>query len=116
WGEGFVVPGGAEEVLRLARPLGLSKDATLLLLGAGPGGAGQAISDALGCWVAGMEADAGLVAAAAARAARMPATAIRRAECSVWDPAAPVFRANYHHHALALEPLRGTPAEPVLAA
>ncbi|MDI3309263.1 MAG: hypothetical protein QJR07_19465 [Acetobacteraceae bacterium] len=116
WGEGFVLPGGAEEVLRLARPLGLSRDSTLLLLGAGPGGAGQAITDALGCWVAGLESDAGLVALAAARAARMPATAIRRAECGLWDAAAPAFRTGYYHHALALEPLRGAPPEPVLAA
>jgi hypothetical protein len=32
WGEGFLFPGGREETLRLAKPLGLSDASSLLLL------------------------------------------------------------------------------------
>ncbi|HET6196892.1 MAG TPA: phosphoethanolamine methyltransferase, partial [Acetobacteraceae bacterium] len=39
WGEGFLFPGGGAEVLRLAKPLGLTEASSLLLVGAGTGGA-----------------------------------------------------------------------------
>jgi hypothetical protein len=35
WGEGFLFPGGSDEVLRLAKPLGLTEASSLLLVGAG---------------------------------------------------------------------------------
>ena len=38
WGEGFLFPGGGAEVLRLAKPLGLTAASSLLLIGAGSGG------------------------------------------------------------------------------
>ena len=39
WGEGYQLPGGELETLRLAKPLGLSAATSLLLLGAGDIGA-----------------------------------------------------------------------------
>src|SRR5690242_14528675 len=50
WGEGFLFPGGAEEILRLAKPLGLSPASSLLLLGAGSGGPPCCIANTLGVW------------------------------------------------------------------
>src|SRR5450755_4421180 len=48
WGEGFLFPGGREETLRLATPLGLSAASSLLLLGAGSGGPARCIATELG--------------------------------------------------------------------
>jgi cyclopropane fatty-acyl-phospholipid synthase-like methyltransferase len=114
WGEGFLFPGGAEETLRLAKPLGLSSAASLLLIGAGAGGPPCTLAAQLGVWVTGFEADPDLAALAQERAVR--ARLGRRAQVEMWYPSAPAFRARAFHHGLALEPLRGGKAEPVLAA
>ena len=45
WGEGFLFPGGGAEVLRLAKPLGLSAASSLLLIGAGSGGPPRCIAE-----------------------------------------------------------------------
>ncbi len=114
WGEGFLFPGGAEETLRLARPLGLTGEASLLLLGAGTGGPPRTIASQLGAWVTGFEADAELAALAAERCMR--ARLGRRAQVEMWYPQAPSLRLQAYHHGLALEPLRHARPEPVLAA
>ena len=114
WGDGFILPGGPTEVLRLARPFGLSEAVSMLLLGAGPGGAAVAIASTLGPWVTGCESDPVLVAAATELAVR--AGQAKRAQAELWMPQAPVFRAGYYHHALALEPLRGAEPAPVVQA
>jgi phosphoethanolamine N-methyltransferase len=113
WGEGFVIPGGEEEVLRLAVPLGLSEASSLLLLGAAGGGAARAVVSKLGAWVSGHEADPALAALAAVRLARAGKVVARRASVVPWDPRAPVFRRRGFDHALALEALRGAPGRPV---
>lgn len=114
WGEGFLFPGGAEETLRLARPLGLTGEASLLLLGAGSGGPPRAIASQLGVWVTGFEADPELAALAAERCMR--ARLGRRAQVEMWYPQAPSLRVQAYHHGLALEPLRHARPEPVLSA
>jgi hypothetical protein len=114
WGEGFLFPGGEEETLRLVKPLGLSPAATLLLLGAGPGGPARAIASKLGVWVSGFETDPDLAALAMERCTR--AKLGRRAQTEMWYPSSPFFRTGYYHHALGLEPLRGAAPEPVLSA
>jgi hypothetical protein len=98
WGEGMVLPGGADEVLRLAALLPLSPQATLLLAGAGARAAGSVVAGARGCFVSAFEPGA-------AAPARPPARS--RVTAEAFDAAAPAFRARYHHHALLLEPLRG---------
>jgi hypothetical protein len=109
WGEGMALPGGADEVLRLAALLPLSPETTLLLAGAGARAAGGVVAGARGCFVAGFDP-------AAPPPARGPARG--RVTTDPFDPAAPAFRARYHHHALFLEPLRdgGTPAALLQAA
>jgi hypothetical protein len=114
WGEGFLFPGGGEEVMRLARPLGLSSAATLLLVGAGSGGPPRTIASQLGVWVSGFESDPDLAALAMERCTR--ARLGRRAMVEMWYPQAPSFRIQAYHHGLALEPLRDAKPEPVLAA
>src|SRR5690349_23629803 len=91
WGEGFLLPGGGEEVVRLAKPLGLSTASSLLLIGAGTGGPPRHIAAELGVWVTGYEANPRLVALANERSQR--AGLGRRAQVESWDPQRPYF----HH-------------------
>lgn len=112
WGPGFTLPGGEAEALRLAQLLPLSPATTLLLLGRDAGGAAQAIARQSRAWLAVHQHDAVL----AARMAPLLRPLGKRAAVQPWDPAAPVFRARFHHHALALEPLRAGAAPAPLAA
>jgi SAM-dependent methyltransferase len=114
WGEGFVAPGGEAEVLNLARPFGLSAAASLLLLGAGPGGPPRAIAAEFGAWVSGYESDPELRGLAVDRGRRGELG--KRVQAAGWNPEVPAFRARFFHHCLALEPLRGADPAPVLAA
>ena len=114
WGDGYQLPGGEIETLRLAKPLGLSAASTMLLLGAGTGGAACSVSVKLGAWVSGFEADPSLAAAATDRVARLNLT--KRVQIESWDPVEPVFRQHFYNHGHALEPLRGAAPELVLAA
>jgi cyclopropane fatty-acyl-phospholipid synthase-like methyltransferase len=114
WGEGFLLPGGGEEVVRLAKPLGLSTASSLLLIGAGTGGPPRHIASQLGVWVTGYEANSRLVALANERGQR--AGLGRRAQVESWDPQQPKFPAGYFHHGMAVEPLRGEPPGPLLKA
>jgi hypothetical protein len=114
WGEGFIFPGGCEEALRLATPLGLSAACSLLFVGAGSGGAPRAITTELGVWVTGYESNPRLLALANERNLR--AGLGRRAQVEAWDPFAPRLPPRYFHHAIAIEPLRGAPGEPLLTA
>ncbi len=114
WGEGFLLPGGESEVLRFARPLGLSGAASLLLVGAQTGGPVTAIARQLGVWVNGFESDPALAALGAERS-RLSGLG-KRVQVETWNPDQPVFRAQAYHHGLALEPLLGARSEPVLAA
>ena len=114
WDDGFIGPGGAEEVLHRASPLGLSPASSLLLLGAGAGGPARCVASLLGAWVDGFETDPALVARAGAvcHAAGLG----KRVRMAAWDPAAPVFRPAACHHALALDPFRAADPAPVLDA
>lgn len=114
WGEGFIGPGGAEEVLRLARPLGGSSATSLLLLGGGSGGPPRALADGMGMWVHAVEADPALAAAATARCAQ--GGSARRISVAGWMPDDPSFRPRAYHHAIAIEPLRGAAPVPILTA
>jgi SAM-dependent methyltransferase len=114
WGEGYLFPGGEDETLRLAKPLGLSAEASVLMIGAGSGGPPRTIAAHLGSWVTGFESDPALVSLAAARCARSGLG--RRVSVASWDPEAPDFRARQYHHGLALEPLRVAHPEAALAA
>jgi cyclopropane fatty-acyl-phospholipid synthase-like methyltransferase len=107
------MPGGEMEILRLARPLGMSSASSLLLIGVGGGGAASSIVNNLGAWVTGLEVDPVLVGHAQAlmKAGRIT----NKAQIEVWDPAHPNFARRRYHHCLAIEPLRaGGQAEPIL--
>jgi len=114
WGEGFLSPGGEAEILRFAKPLGLSEAASLLLLGAASGGPLRCLVTELGVWVTAFEANARLVELANERCAR--AGLGRRAQVKAWDTHAPKFTSHYFHHGLALESLRDAAPEPTLSA
>ena len=114
WGDGYQIPGGEVELLRLAKPLGLSAAASLMLLGAGSGGAACSLVTGLGVWVNGFEADPALLRAGAERLLR--SNMGKRARLDSWNPAEPSFPRHRFHHALALEPMRGERPETVLTA
>jgi hypothetical protein len=116
WGEGFVFPGGAEEAMRLAAPLGLSASSSVLLLGAGTGGAPRVLAEAFDCWVAGHEANATLADLAAARLRKAGGDVARRASVTSWNGRAPILRQRGFHHLVALDPIQGAPTHEMLAA
>ena len=107
WGEGYAMPGGRAETLRLVEPLALSSGMTVLLLGAGLGGPAQTICATYGAWVASFEADAEQRAIAASRA--LPCCGGRpHITVAGWDRAAPAFGVDGADHAFLIEALRGT--------
>jgi SAM-dependent methyltransferase len=112
WGQGFIIPGGEIETLRLARPLGLSAASSLLMVGAGSGGPATSVARNLGAWVTAMDNDASLLAAARGLTNRLQMG--KKVTIKAWDPENPVFAAKSHHHCLALEPLHGSRPEPIL--
>ena len=112
WGPGFIVPGGEAEILRLVRPLGAASSSSLLLVGVGAGGPAAAITRNFGAWVTGLDNDATLLAAAKGVVAK--AQLAKKIRIGSWDPLAPAFVPHGHHHCLALEPLHGAQAEPIL--
>ena len=112
WGQGFIIPGGEIETLRLARPLGLSAASSLLMVGAGSGGPATSVARNLGAWVTAMDNDASLLAAARGLTNRLQMG--KKVTIKAWDPENPVFPAKSHHHCLALEPLHGSRPEPIL--
>ena len=116
WGEGFLWPGGADEIRRLTASFGLTAAHSLLLVGAGTGGPARLLAADLGAWVSGFEADADLVALANARLLRGVTPLSKRATMALWRQDAPAFTARGFHHALAIEALGGPDADAALAA
>ena len=106
WGEGFLMPGGAEEVLRLAKPLNLRTDLSLLLVGGGVGGPARTIATTFGCWITAAEANPRLADLAETRRARWGKIA-GRVNALEWMAPVPVVRTGYFDRCLALSPLRG---------
>jgi cyclopropane fatty-acyl-phospholipid synthase-like methyltransferase len=114
WGSGFICPGGAAETLRLAAPIGLNSNASLLLVGGGMGGPAETIVDSYGSWVASFEADEALADIAEERRASHPAA--QRMQVAGWDRNNPSFGRHNAHHAMALEACRGAPLVAMLDA
>jgi|BEDMetMinimDraft_2_1075160.scaffolds.fasta_scaffold00705_10 SAM-dependent methyltransferase len=111
-GPGFEWPEGAEEVLRLARPLGLTEAHSVLVVGAGRGGPVAALAATFKSWVSGFEADPARLAYATRHCARSGCG--KRATVAPFDPAEPQFPLSHFHHVMALGALRGAPHEPLL--
>lgn len=61
WGEGFAAPGGAEHVVDLAQPFGLTAENTMLEIGSGPGGGACAVAEKIGSYVDGFDLSEDLV-------------------------------------------------------
>jgi cyclopropane fatty-acyl-phospholipid synthase-like methyltransferase len=116
WGEGFVSPVGANEVMRLARPLGLSAASSVLLLGAGAGGPAWLLAEQFDAWVSGYESDPALAALAGRRLEHGAIATAKRATVRTWNPAAPLFRRQGFHHAMSLDAIRDARVEEVIGA
>ena len=113
WGDGFTMPGGGPETIRLVKPLGLTSSATLMLLGGGLGGPAECIVNSLGAWVASFESNARLRDHAFRRVAQQK---LARITVSGWDPGKPGLPPHSANHALSLESLRGAKPMPLLEA
>jgi len=116
WGDGFLAPGGAEEILRLAAPLGLSAASSVLLIGAGAGGPPRALATERGAWVSAFDADPVLVSLATRRILRAGAAQAKRATVATWKPDAPSFPHKGFHHAVVVDALTATTLQPTLTA
>jgi cyclopropane fatty-acyl-phospholipid synthase-like methyltransferase len=112
WGTGYVSPGGATETLRLSKPLGLTGNSTLLLLGGGLGGPALTITQSFKAWVSSFEADPVLAAAAEER--RSSVDRAGRVSIGEWERERPRFKPRSANHALALEAMRGAPPLPII--
>lgn len=116
WGEGFLLPGGAAELHRLAAKLRLSASSSLLLLGMGSGGPTLTLAGELGVWVHGRESDPYLAALAARRIQRAGVALAKRATAGRWDPQHPDFGRRTFDHAMTLDVLRAERPDDILAA
>ena len=67
FGPGYTVPGGAEEVVELVKPMALTPVHSFLDLSAGMGGPGAALVQRYGVWVTGYEPNAALASTAETR-------------------------------------------------
>jgi hypothetical protein len=105
WGEGFLTPGGKDEALRLAAPLGLTSSSSVLLLGSALAGIAGALADEFACWVSGFEMAHELAAFTAAQHKKAGGETKRRVTIVPFNPLATVFRRRGFHHALVLEAL-----------
>jgi SAM-dependent methyltransferase len=111
WGAGFICPGGESEILRLARPLGVSAAASLLIVGVGSGAPATVVTRNFGAWVTGAENDPSLLATARGFVGRSQMA--RKIKIVAWNPDEPAFGVGNHHHCLALEPFRKGQPEPI---
>jgi SAM-dependent methyltransferase len=84
WSDGFSFPGGSEHVLKLVKPMGLTKEKTMLDLNSGLGGAARVIAKAFGTYVTGMDASPTL--AKAGMAASEKAGLAKKAVIESFDP------------------------------
>ncbi|MFC1673011.1 hypothetical protein ACFL12_02550 [Pseudomonadota bacterium] len=57
WGEGYVTPGGADQVKKILPLLALDSKKSLLVLGAGLGGPNETMVEDTGVWITGLERD-----------------------------------------------------------
>ena len=112
WGPGFLLPGGLAEANRLSTLLPLSPATTVLQLGSDAGGLAGSLAQGRGAWVAAQQDDPLLLE----RATQHLKSLGKRVTLSPWDPAAPAFRAGYHHHALLVEALQRATPERLLPA
>jgi SAM-dependent methyltransferase len=84
WSDGFSFPGGSEHVLKLVKPMGLTKEKTMLDLNSGLGGAARVIAKAFGTYVTGMDASPTLAKAGMAASER--AGLAKKAVIESYDP------------------------------
>lgn len=107
WGEGFVRSGEFEYLREFLPLLGLTEKNSLLLIGAGLGGAGQMIVDETSAWVTGYENQKELADLGKLRAKMTGMT--KRAPVNFCDFAALKLRAKSFDTCVSIESLYTTP-------
>ena len=101
WGKGHCDPGPEEFLLQLILPLGLDPSMTVVVLGAGLGGAARTMVQHFGTWAQGLESDKELAAAGMAISER--AGMARKAEIIHFDPTQHIYRPKIADAILAKE-------------
>ncbi len=61
WGDGYCGPGGAEYVTSMSKLLGMSKEMSVAVIGAGLGGPSRVLAEEFGAWITGYEESEKLV-------------------------------------------------------
>lgn len=92
WSDGFSFPGGSEHVLKLVKPMGLTKEKTMLDLNSGLGGAARVIAKAFGTYVTGMDSSETLARAGMAASER--AGLAKKAMIESFDPTTVILPAR----------------------
>jgi cyclopropane fatty-acyl-phospholipid synthase-like methyltransferase len=92
WGDGFVMPGNADFILDIVKPVGLSPAMSMLDISAGLGGAARVIAQTYGTYVTGLEPSA----ERAKRGMEMSVVAnlAKRATISAFNPETVELRPN----------------------
>jgi len=85
WGPGHNMPGGSEHVSMLVKPFGLDPSKSMMVFGAGLGGAVRTIATEYGVWTTGYEAESDL--AHAGKQLSFMAGLDRKAEMQLYVPA-----------------------------
>ncbi len=119
WGKGFSIPGEADYILNLVKPFGLTKENTMLEIGAGLGGGARTVAGKIGTYVEGFDLNADLVKRA--NELSMMSGLEKKAAIKPFDPETLDLRANYYDAALLRETLtaiddKATVIEKILAA
>ena len=84
WGPGFVEPGGADYIVNLVQPCGLTSAKSLLDVTARLGGAARTIVDVFDAWITGLEIDPILADKGMAESVRQSVE--KKAAITVFDP------------------------------
>lgn len=84
WGAGYNMPGGAEHVSMLVKPFGIDPSKSMMVFGAGLGGAVRTIATDFGVWTTGYEVETDL--AHAGKQLSVMAGLDRKAEMQIYVP------------------------------
>ncbi|MEK9644018.1 MAG: methyltransferase domain-containing protein [Alphaproteobacteria bacterium] len=112
WGKDFSIPGEADYILNLVKPFGLTKENSMLEIGAGLGGGAPTVAGEICTYVEGFDLNADLVKWA--NELSMMSDLGKKAAIKPFDPETLDLRANYYDAALLRETLTAIDDEAIV--